>query len=76
MTMNSEPFSITLPSSLLEFVERYRAAYQYQSSAQVVEKALALLQEQELEDAYRQASKDVDPVWENTTSDGLFDETW
>jgi Arc/MetJ-type ribon-helix-helix transcriptional regulator len=74
--MNSESFSITLPSSLLEFIEHYKTVYQYQSGAQVIEKALELLQQQELEDAYRQASEDVDPVWDSIVSDGLSDETW
>jgi antitoxin ParD1/3/4 len=74
--MNPESFSITLPSSLLGFIEHYRAVYQYQSGAQVVEKALELLQQQELEDAYRQASEEVDSAWESTVIDGLSDETW
>jgi antitoxin ParD1/3/4 len=74
--MNSESFSITLPSSLLEFIEHYKVVYQYQSGEQVVEKALELLQQQELEDAYRQASREVDSLWDSTVTDGLSDETW
>ena len=31
---------------------------------------------EELEKAYREASKEIDDNWELTTVDGLIDETW
>jgi len=34
------------------------------------------LRNQELESAYRQASSEVDSVWDLTVADGLTDETW
>ncbi|MBE9168216.1 CopG family transcriptional regulator [Pleurocapsales cyanobacterium LEGE 06147] len=74
--MKSEKISISLPASLVRFVEQYQTAKKCKSRSQVVEKALKLLQEKELETAYREASKEVDPAWEITVADGLADETW
>ncbi|HAJ61130.1 MAG TPA: CopG family transcriptional regulator, partial [Cyanobacteria bacterium UBA8543] len=34
------------------------------------------LQQDALEEAYRQASQEVDPTWDVTTADGLTNETW
>lgn len=42
----------------------------------VIQQALELLQNKELEAAYQQASAEVDPDWDVTMSDGLSDETW
>lgn len=44
--------------------------------SQVIEVALQLLREQELEEAYREANQEVDSDWELTVADGLADETW
>jgi hypothetical protein len=35
-----------------------------------------LLKRRELEDAYREANSEYDPIWEDANSDGLDDETW
>jgi hypothetical protein len=35
-----------------------------------------LLKRRELEDAYREANSEYDPIWENADSDGLTDEAW
>ena len=50
--------------------------YQYKSRSYVIELALRLLQEKDLEDAYRQANAEIDAEWEVTSVDGLSDETW
>ncbi|MDJ0719520.1 MAG: CopG family transcriptional regulator [Prochloraceae cyanobacterium] len=74
--MQSEKLSISLSPSLVRFVENYKVTKGCKSRSQVIEKALELLQETYLEEAYREASKEVDPDWEVTTADGLSDETW
>ena len=74
--MPSQKLSISLPPSLVSFIEHYKERKGCKSRSQVVEQALALLQEQELESAYREASLEIDSDWELTTADGLADETW
>lgn len=74
--MQSQKLSISLPPSLVTFVEHYQAIAGLQSRSMVIAEALKLLQERELEKAYRDGSEEVDPVWEVTVKDGLTDETW
>ncbi|NEP58209.1 MAG: CopG family transcriptional regulator [Symploca sp. SIO2G7] len=74
--MQSQKLSIFLPSSLVKFIEGYRVTKGCQSSSQVIEVALELLREQELEKAYIKASQEIDTAWDVTIADGLVDETW
>lgn len=74
--MQSQKLSISLPPSLVQFIEHYRAIAGLQSRSMVIVEALKLLQERELEQAYRDAAQEVDPAWEVTVKDGLTDETW
>lgn len=72
--MQAEKISISLSQSLLQFIESYKIAKGCKSPSQVIELALELLQNQELESAYRQASSEVDSAWDITVADGLTDE--
>ncbi|CBN57371.1 MULTISPECIES: ribbon-helix-helix domain-containing protein [Kamptonema] len=72
----AEKISISLPTSLVKFIETYKITKGCQSPSQVIEVALELLQNQELESAYRQASSEIDSAWDITIADGLTDETW
>ncbi|MEG4519719.1 MULTISPECIES: CopG family transcriptional regulator [unclassified Microcoleus] len=74
--MQAEKISISLSQSLLKFIETYKIAKGCKSPSQVIEVALELLRNQELESAYRQASSEVDSAWDVTVGDGLTDETW
>ncbi|MEH2259107.1 ribbon-helix-helix domain-containing protein [Nostoc sp.] len=74
--MSSEKLSISLPASLMQFIENYKVTKGCKSRSQVIELALELLRYQELEQAYRQASAEVDLDWDLTVGDGLTDETW
>ncbi|MCM0594157.1 MAG: CopG family transcriptional regulator [Gloeotrichia echinulata IR180] len=74
--MQTEKISISLPTSLMQFVENYKISKGCKSRSQVIELALDLLRNQELEQAYREASAQNDPNWEITIGDGLTDETW
>lgn len=46
---------ISLPTSLVKFIESYKITKGCQSPSQVIELALELLQNQDLEESYRQA---------------------
>ena len=78
--MYAEKVSISLPPTLMQFVEEYKVSHERKSRSQVIEEALTLLSERELETAYRDAddgtpatlAKDFAP----TASDGLNDEAW
>ncbi len=74
--MNVEKLSISLPAYLVQFIENYKLDKKCKSRSQVIEEALELLRNQELEEAYRQASAEVDNIWDVTLTDGLADETW
>ena len=74
--MGVEKISISLPPHLVKFIENYQLASGYKSRSQVIEKAVELLRSQELEQAYRDASREVDSDWDVTVADGLTDETW
>lgn len=74
--MQTERISISLPTYLMQFVENYKMSKGCKSRSQVIELALYLLRNQELEQAYREASAENDPNWEITIGDGLTDETW
>lgn len=74
--MKVEKLSISLPAYLLQFIENYRLSKGCKSRSQVIEQALELLRNQELEEAYRLASAENDSAWDVTLADGLTDETW
>ncbi|MDJ0616938.1 MAG: CopG family transcriptional regulator [Calothrix sp. MO_192.B10] len=74
--MNAEKLSISLPRYLVQFIENYKLNKGCKSRSQVIEEALELLRNRELEESYRQASAEVDGDWDITIADGLADETW
>ncbi|WP_315789313.1 ribbon-helix-helix domain-containing protein [Fischerella sp. JS2] len=74
--MNVEKLSISLPPSLVKFIENYKLSKGCKSRSQVIEEALELLRNRELKEAYRQASAEIDSDWDITVADGLTDETW
>ncbi|MFA7383702.1 MAG: ribbon-helix-helix domain-containing protein [Desulfurivibrionaceae bacterium] len=74
--MLAEKVSISLPPSLLDFVERYKENHALKSRSKVIEMALEHLRQESLEAAYREAATEVDPAFDAATADGLADETW
>ncbi|MBD2504450.1 ribbon-helix-helix domain-containing protein [Anabaena azotica] len=74
--MKAEKLSISLPPSLVEFIENYKSNKGCKSRSQVIEEALELLRNRELEAAYREASAEVDSDWNVAVADGLANETW
>jgi Arc/MetJ-type ribon-helix-helix transcriptional regulator len=74
--MKTKRMSISLSDSLIFFVEKYQIEKGFQTTTEVIEEALQLLKERELENAYKEASKDVETDWDILAGDGLEDETW
>jgi len=74
--MLAEKVSISLPPSLLDFVERYKENHALKSRSKVIEMALERLRQESLEAAYREAATEADSAFEATSADGLADETW
>ena len=74
--MHTEKISISLTPQSLRFLEEYRAAHARKSRSQVIEEAIALLRQQMLEQAYRDASRETDPAWDLMAAEGLPDEAW
>lgn len=74
--MQSEKISISLPSSLVQFIENYKLTKGCKSRSEVIELAVELLRCQELEQAYREAATEINSEWDLTLGDGLSDETW
>ncbi len=65
---------MTVPEHLASFVESYRAAHDVRTKSEVVERALRLLRDRELERAYKAAAAETDPAWDAALADGLPDE--
>lgn len=76
--MYSEKLSVSLPHSLAQFVEEYKVTHRCKTRSEVLERAVMLLRERELESAYRHANDDNDTArdFDSTSGDGLPDETW
>ncbi|MDV6374267.1 hypothetical protein [Deinococcus arenicola] len=71
--------SVSLESSLLDFLAQYQETHQVRSKSEVVARALALLRERELEGQYAaalaewQGSGDAE-LWDGVTGDGVTGE--
>lgn len=76
MATQSEKLSISIPASSLKFVEAYRKSHALKSRSEVIEQAITLLRERELETAYRESAREQTTEYDVTSSDGLPDETW
>ena len=72
-SMNQQKLSVSVSEPIARFVENYKGEYKLKTKSEVVERALALLREQELEKAYTEAASEIDPAWDVTLADGLVD---
>ena len=73
--MQVQKISVSLPAPLVQFLETYKSTHK-KSPSEVIEEAVKLLREQELEKAYREANQEIDESWDIVAADGLSDETW
>lgn len=77
--MLSEKLSISLPMSLANFIDHYQHTHSCKNRSEVIQKAIKLLQEQELAHHYQLAVKEdreIIKAFDTTTTDGIDDETW
>lgn len=74
--MNTEKLSISLPMPLSNFIVQYQTEHECRSKSEVIQKAIKLLQQKELEECYRAANNEIDSNFDITSFDGLDDETW
>ena len=74
--MNQHKLSVSVSEPIAQFVERYKTENAIKTKSEVIERALELLRERELEQAYADAAKEVDPAWDVALADGLADEDW
>ena len=74
--MSQQKLSVSVSEPIAQFVARYQGTHKLKTKSEVIERALELLREQELEKAYAEASSESDPAWDATLRDGLIDEDW
>jgi antitoxin ParD1/3/4 len=74
--MQAQKISISLTKPMYDFIENYQEKYCCKSRSEVINKALYLLQQAQLENCYREANKEIDNEFEKTALDGLEHETW
>lgn len=74
--MNPRKLSVSVPESVASFVESYKREHALKTKSEVVQRALTLVREQELERIYTETAGEIDPSWEVTLSDGLTEEAW
>ncbi len=74
--MNTQKLSVSIPKQLYEFIEHYQAQHHYRSRSEVINDALYLLQQVQLEACYKEANEEIDEAFDVTSADGLDDETW
>jgi antitoxin ParD1/3/4 len=68
-----ERISISLPRSLVRFLEQYQTSHAVRSKSKVVERAVLMLREDELTEEYRQSALENDAAWDPTIGDGLHE---
>lgn len=74
--MNTHKLSISLPEQQYTFLEKYQQEHHVKSRSEVIQKALYLLQQAQLEASYKEANTEINQDFYVTNSDGLDDETW
>ncbi|OGV27416.1 MAG: hypothetical protein A3F18_03895 [Legionellales bacterium RIFCSPHIGHO2_12_FULL_37_14] len=75
--MHAQKFSISLPQQQCDFIESYKSLHNYKSRSLVIQKAIYLLQQIQLEACYAEANNELNQDFDITISDGIEDnETW
>ncbi len=74
--MQAHKVTISIPDQLYEFIEKFQKENDCKSRSEVINMALALLQQQQLEAAYQEANQELNDDFDQTTADGLENESW
>jgi len=72
----SMKFSGNIPAEDLEYLDQQVLAGKYKSRSAALAKAVRMLRDADMHDAYAEAFADIDPIWDVATADGLEDESW
>ena len=73
---NNYKLSISVPQQQYDFIEDYQENHALKTRSEVIQKALYLLQQLELEACYAAVNEEICKDFDNTLADGLEDETW
>ncbi|MFD5494943.1 ribbon-helix-helix domain-containing protein [Streptomyces sp. NPDC001812] len=73
--------SVSLPKEDLAFVDEYAARTEAESRSAVIQAAIELLRQAQLEQEYTEAFAEWDGsgdagLWDRTSGDGITDEAW
>lgn len=74
--MRIQKVSISIPTALYDFIENYQTTHHLKSRSDVINTALRLLQQQQLEACYLEANKELNHDFDHVAEDGLDDEAW
>ena len=74
--MYTEKMSISVPHIMVNFIEQYKSEHMCKSKSEVIVEALKVLQQSTLEKAYKEASSEIDYLFENSNLDGIEHDTW
>lgn len=74
--MHTQKISISLPQPLYNFIGSYQETYCCKNRSEVINRALRLLQQTQLESYYKEANKEMDNDFEIIAFDGLDNEAW
>ena len=69
--MSKAKISVSLDTGLLLFVNHYQSNHNAANRSEVIEEAISLLREKELEAAYLESNKELDLELDNWCADGL-----
>lgn len=71
MSTQYKTAEFTLPTNLVCFIENYRTSYNCKNRSEVIELALNLFQQAQLEQHYIEANSELDNDFECVIADGL-----
>lgn len=71
--MSRSKISVTIPDHLMVFMSFYGDYYNDHNRSHIVQKALELLREKELDLAYKEANAEIEHAFDICASDGLHD---
>jgi Arc/MetJ-type ribon-helix-helix transcriptional regulator len=72
----SMKFSGNIPAEDLDYLDWQVLAGKYLSRSAAITKAVRMLRDADMHEAYAKAFADIDPIWDVASSDGLEEESW
>jgi antitoxin ParD1/3/4 len=71
--MTKAKISVTIPKNLMTFLDFYSVVHKTHNRSHIIQKALELLQQNELEVCYIQANSEINHEFEICNEDGISD---